>query len=64
MIDRVDGMLNLDAFILRKSDSAVIQRMTISAPRGTHEVDVPNFVRHEVSVNDEQFLEAAKLALT
>ena len=67
----VGGTVTPDTFVVRKSDLAVIQcviadkqRMTISAPRGTHEVEVPRFLRNEVSLNDEQILEVAKLALT
>lgn len=56
---------------MRKSDFSVInsgiadkQRMTVSAPGGTHEVDVPRFLRNEASLTDEQVIEMAKLALT
>jgi len=67
----VGGTVTPDTFVLRKSDLAVVkrviankQRMTVSAPRGTHEVEVPRFLRNEVSLNDEQILEMARLALT
>jgi phosphoenolpyruvate synthase/pyruvate phosphate dikinase len=40
------------------------QRMTVSAPGGTQEVDVPRFLRNEASLHDEQVIEMAKLALT
>jgi pyruvate,water dikinase len=67
----VGGTVTPDTFVVRKSDLAVIQRviadkqrMTVSAPRGTQEVEVPRFLRNEVSLNDEQILETAKLALT
>jgi pyruvate,water dikinase len=67
----VGGTVTPDTFIVRKSDLSVIQRiiadkqrMTVSAPRGTHEVDVPRFLRNEPSLNDEQVVELAKLALT
>jgi pyruvate,water dikinase len=33
-------------------------------PGGTHEVDVPRFLRNASSLNDEQVIEMAKLALT
>ena len=56
---------------MRKSDLAVIQRviadkqrMTVAASGGTHEVDVPRFLRKEASLNDEQVVEMTKLALT
>jgi pyruvate,water dikinase len=67
----VGGTVSPDTFIVRKSDLAVIsrviadkQRMTVSAPGGTHEVDVPRFLRNEASLNAEQVIEMAKLALT
>ena len=67
----VGGTVTPDMFVVRKSDLAVIQcviadkqRMTVSAPGGTHEVEVPRFLRNEVSLNGEQIVELAKLALT
>ena len=67
----VGGTVTPDTFIVRKPDLAVIQhviadkqRMTVSDPRGTHEVDVPRFLRKEASLTDEQVVELAKLALT
>ena len=57
--------------IVRKPDLAVVQRviadkqrMTVSAPGATREVDVPRFLRNTTSLNDEQVIEMAKLALT
>lgn len=67
----VGGTVTPDTFIVRKSDLAIVQRiiadkqrMTVSAPSGTHEVDVPRFLRNTSSLNDEQVIEMAKLALT
>ena len=67
----VGGTVTPDTFVVRKSDMAITSRtiadkqhMTISAPGGTHEVDVPRFLRNEASLNDEQIVEMAKLALT
>jgi pyruvate, water dikinase len=67
----VGGTVTPDTFIARKSDLAVLQRviankqhMTVSDPRGTHEVEVPRFLRKEASLNDEQVVEIAKLVLT
>ena len=67
----VGGTVTPDTFIVRKSDFAVVQRiiadkqcMTVSAPGGTHEVEVPRFLRNTSSLNDEQVIEMAKLALT
>src|SRR6187200_1797987 len=57
--------------LVRKSDFAIVQRviadkqrMTVSAPGGTHEVDVPRFLRNTSSLSDEQVIEMAKVALT
>jgi len=67
----VGGTVTPDTFIVRKADLAVMerviadkQRMTVSAPRGTREVDVPRFLRKEACLNDEQVVELAKLART
>src|SRR5512139_1533933 len=67
----VGGTVTPDTFIVRKSDLAVLDRviadkqhMTVSAPGGTHEVDVPRFLRNTSSLNDEQVIEMAKLAVT
>ena len=67
----VGGTVMPDTFIVCKSDVAVVQRviadkqrMTVSAPGGTHEVEVPRFLRNTSSLNDEQVIEMAKLALT
>ena len=67
----VGGTVTPDMFIVRKSDLAITQRviadkqrMTVSAPSGTREVDVPRFLRKEACLNEEQIVELAKLALT
>jgi pyruvate, water dikinase len=67
----VGGTVTPDTFVVRKSDLAVVQRvladkqrMTVPAPGGTHEVDMPRFMRNQASLNDEQVLEMTKLALT
>jgi phosphoenolpyruvate synthase/pyruvate phosphate dikinase len=67
----VGGTVTPDTFTVRKSDLAVVQRviadkqcMTVSVPGGTHEVEVPRFLRNTSSLNDEQVIEMAKLALT
>jgi len=67
----VGGTVTPDTFIVRKSNLAITnrlvadkQRMTISASGGTHEVGVPRFLRNTTSLNDEQVIEMAKLALT
>ena len=67
----VGGTVTPDTFIVRKADLAVVQRiiadkqrMTVSAPGGTHEVETPRFLRNTSSLNDEQVIGMAKLALT
>jgi len=67
----VGGTVTPDTFVVRKSDLAITSRiiadkqhMTVSASGGTCEVDVPRFLRKEASLNDEQVVEMAKLALT
>ena len=67
----VGGTVTPDTFLVRKSDLAIVnrtlgdkQRMTVSTSGGTHEVDVPHFLRAQASLNDEQVLEMTKLALT
>jgi phosphoenolpyruvate synthase/pyruvate phosphate dikinase len=67
----VGGIVTPDMFIVRKSDLAIThriivdkQRMTVSAPGGTHEVDVPRFLRNTTSLSDTQVIEMAKLTLT
>jgi pyruvate,water dikinase len=67
----VGGTVTPDTFIVRKSDLAIVSRtlsdkqhMTVSTPGGTHEVEVPRFLRAQAALNDEQVIEMAKLALT
>lgn len=67
----VGGTVTPDTFIVRKSDLAITRRfiadkqhMTVSAPGGTREVDVPHFLRLQASLTDDQVIEMAKLALT
>lgn len=67
----VGGTVTPDTFIVRKSDLAITsrtvadkQRMTVSVPGGTREVDVPRFLRAQTSLNDEQAIEMAQLAIT
>jgi pyruvate, water dikinase len=67
----VGGTVTPDTFVVRKSDLAITSRtiadkqhMTVSTPGGTHEVEVPRFLRHAASLTDEQVVEIAKLART
>lgn len=67
----VGGTVTPDTFVVRKSDLAITgriivnkQRMSVSVPGGTREVDVPRFLRDQASLNDEQVIEMAQLTLT
>jgi pyruvate,water dikinase len=67
----VGGTVTPDTFVVRKSDLAVTdrtiaekQRMTISVPGGTREVDVPRFLRAQPSLSEAQSIEMARLALS
>ena len=67
----VAGTVTPDTFIVRKSDWAVTsqviadkQRMTVSSPVGTHEVDVPRFLRQAACLDGQQVVEIARLAQT
>ena len=67
----VGGTVTPDTFIVRKSDWAVTSQtiadkkcMTVSAPGGTHEVDVPSFLRQAACLDEQQVVEIAKLAQT
>ncbi|HJS20633.1 MAG TPA: PEP/pyruvate-binding domain-containing protein [Anaerolineales bacterium] len=67
----VGGTVTPDTFIVRKSDLAITnrlvadkQRMTISTPGGTREVEVPRFLRKQSALADEQIMEMARLAIT
>ena len=67
----VGGTVTPDTFIVRKLDLAVVQRviaekqrMTVSSPGGTREVDVPLFLRGQSSLAAEQVMEMVRLALT
>ncbi|MEK7787869.1 MAG: PEP/pyruvate-binding domain-containing protein, partial [Chloroflexota bacterium] len=67
----VGGTVTPDTFVVRKSDLAVTnrviadkQRMTVSTPGGTREVDVPRFLRQQAAISDEQTVEMTQLSLT
>jgi pyruvate,water dikinase len=67
----VGGTVTPDTFIVRKSDLVITsrsvadkQRMTVSVPGGTCEVDVPRFLRTQAALNDAQAMEMAQLART
>jgi phosphoenolpyruvate synthase/pyruvate phosphate dikinase len=67
----VGGTVMPDTFVVRKSDLAMTsrsiadkQRMTVSVPGGTREVDVPRFLRMEACLAEEQLIEIAQLSLS
>ncbi|HEU0294764.1 MAG TPA: PEP/pyruvate-binding domain-containing protein, partial [Anaerolineales bacterium] len=67
----VGGTVTPDTFVVCKPDLAVTsqsladkERMTVSIPGGTREVDVPRFLRSEACLSDEQLIEVAQLALS
>jgi pyruvate,water dikinase len=67
----VNGTVTPDTFVVRKSDLEVTSqhiadkvRMTVAVPDGTREVDVPNFLRSEAGLSDEQLIEVAQLVLS
>jgi len=67
----VGGTVTPDTFVVGKSDLAVTdrtiaekRRMTVAVSGGTREVDVPRFLRQEISLNDEQAAEMAQLAIS
>jgi len=67
----VGGTVTPDTFVVRKSDQAITSRtiadkqhMTVSTSGGTHEVDVPRFLRQQAALTDEQAVEMTQLALT
>lgn len=65
----VGGAVTPDTFVVRKSDLAILdrqiadkQRMTITSPQGTREVDVPRSMRRQPALKDAQIVEMAGLA--
>jgi pyruvate,water dikinase len=67
----VGGTVTPDTFVVRKDNLAVTQRslgdkrrMTVLAPGGTEEVDVPRFLRSQFALTDDQAREAARLAMS
>ena len=67
----VGGTVTPDMVVVRKHDLAVVsrhvaekRRMTVSVPGGTHETDVPRFLRTRAALEDAQILEMARLGLS
>lgn len=66
----VGGTVTPDTYVVRKADLRVVERqiaeklrMTVSAPGGTAEVDVPHFLRAQATLDDAQAVEIAQLAI-
>ena len=67
----VGGTVTPDMVVVRKQDMAIVsrhvaekRRMTVSVPGGTHETDVPRFLRTQAALEDAQILEMARLGLS
>ena len=67
----VGGTVTPDMVVVRKNDLAVVshhvadkRRMTVSVPGGTHEADVPKFLRTRAALEDAQIQEMARLGLS
>lgn len=67
----VGGTVTPDTYTVGKPGLALTssiiadkQRMTVRAQAGTHEVDVPRFLRTRPALSEEQVLEMARLALS
>ena len=65
----VSGSVTPDTFLIRKTDSSVIDsfvgpkdKMTVLVEQGTEEIDVPAAKRQSLCLNDVQVLELAALA--
>jgi pyruvate,water dikinase len=66
----VGGTVTPDTFVVRKVDMDVIERriadkrrMTVLAPEGTREADVPRFLRAQPALTEDQAREMARLAV-
>lgn len=67
----VGGTITPDTYVVRKENPAVVsrsivekRRMTVPVPGGTHEVEVPQFLRTRPALDEEQAVEMAQLART
>lgn len=65
----VEGTVTPDAFVIRKSDLALLNRrisdkarMTVPVPDGTRVVNVPRFLREEPCLTEDQLVEITQLA--
>ena len=66
----VGGTVTPDTFVVAKESQTVTSRqiseklrMTVQAPEGTEEVDVPRSLRSKPAVDDDQAVEMARLAI-
>ena len=66
----VGGTVTPDTYVVHKEDMSIAAtnigektRMTVHIPGGTQEVDVPRMMRKQPSVNSEQVVEMAQLAV-
>ena len=66
----VGGTVTPDTYVVRKSDLSVTSRqvakkeqMTVMVPEGTKEVPVPKLLSKEPTLNDEQAVEMAEMAV-
>ncbi|MCH7697440.1 MAG: PEP/pyruvate-binding domain-containing protein [Chloroflexi bacterium] len=66
----VGGTVTPDTYVVRKSDLSVTSRqvakkeqMTVMVPEGTKEVPVPKLLSEEPTLNDEQAIEMAEMAV-
>ncbi|MCI0856655.1 MAG: PEP/pyruvate-binding domain-containing protein, partial [Chloroflexi bacterium] len=66
----VGGTVTPDTYVIRKSDLSVVSRqiakkeqMTVMVPDGTKEVPVPKLLSEEPTLNDEQAIEMAQMAI-
>jgi phosphoenolpyruvate synthase/pyruvate phosphate dikinase len=67
----VGGTVTPDTFVVGKGDLAIVsrhvaqkERMTVSVPGGTREVEVPRFLRAQAVLDDAQLREMANLGLS
>ena len=67
----VGGVVTPDTYIVRKADLVVIsrqvaqkRRMTIAVPGGIEQREVPRFLQHQVTLDDDMLRAVVRLALT
>ena len=67
----VGGTVTPDSYVLRAADLTIVsqqiaekRRMTVPIAGGTHEVDVPRFLRTQPALSSDQITELGRLGLT